>query len=181
MIATLTAPPRPADPPLPVLLPAVRRREHLNRPGRTAAIALSGTLTAVVEMDGRAQSEDALARRGLRIRQAWDESAHQLIAAAQTLHGTRFWTRPVRDGGLQIRTDAAPASAWLAHPHPFRLLNEHLSALLATPQPVYLLPDSHTLLAFPDLPSPPVSSAGRESWLSPRPLVWQRGFPAEAH
>ena len=52
MIATLTAPPRPADPPLPVLLPAVRRREHLNRPGRTAAIALSGTLTAVVEMDG---------------------------------------------------------------------------------------------------------------------------------
>lgn len=181
MIATLTAPPRPDYPPPPSLLPAVRRREHVNRPGRTAAIALSGTLTAVIEVSGREQSEDDLARRGLRIRQAWDESACQLIAAAQTIHGTRFWTRPVQGGGLQVRTDAAPASAWLAHPLPFRLLNEHLSALLATPQPVYLLPDSHTLLVFPDLPSPAVPRAERESWLSPRPLVWQRGFPAESH
>lgn len=180
MIATLTAPPRPDYPPPSSLLPAVRRRDHVHRPGHIAAIALSGTLTAVLEISGREQSEDALARRGLRIRQAWDESARQLIAAAQTIHGTRFWTRPVLGGGLQVRTDAAPASAWLAHPHPFRLLNEHLSVLLATPQPVYLLPDNHTLLAFPDLPSPSSSPADRESWLSPRPLVWQRGFPAEA-
>ncbi len=181
MTATLTVPPRPADPPLPALLPAVRRREHLKRSERIATIALSATLSAVMESDDRAQSEDSLARHGLGVRQAWDEAAQQLIAAAQTIHGTRFWTRPVHGGGLQVRTDAAPASGWLAHPRPFRLLNEHLSALLSTPQPVYLLPDNHTLLAFPDLPPPPDSPAERRSWLSPRPLVWQRGFPAEAH
>lgn len=179
MTHTLIAPHRTTSDLLPLFRPAVRRREHLNPRARLATVALSASLTAVVELAGRAQSEDALARRGLRIRQAWDESARQLIAAAQTVHGTRFWTRPVSDAGLEVRSDAAPVSAWLAHPRPFQLLNEHLKKLLDTPQPVYLLPDADTLLAFPDFPVGYDPVVPRARWLSPSPLIWQRGFPTE--
>lgn len=147
---------------------------------------------------GSLLTHDELGGRGLSTRRAWDAAAHNLIALAQTQEGTRFWLRPAEEilgpgcpAGVQIDTDGAAATAWLAHPETFTLLDRHLRAVLGAQSFRYLAPREEILLAL-DTDSATArdsaefalsagafgSSSGAARPLATAPLIWQRGFPA---
>ncbi|QDQ21307.1 hypothetical protein [Corynebacterium glutamicum] len=96
----------------------------------------------------------ALAEVGLTTRQAWDQSATNLLKCATTPEGIRFdlrdaeTTTTIASSALEIRVPGAPITAWLAHPQTFTVLNRHLELRLG-PAPLYLAPNSHTLIAIP--------------------------------
>lgn len=85
----------------------------------------------------------ALAEVGLTTRQAWDQSATNLLKCATTPEGIRFdlrdaeTTTTIASSALEIRVPGAPITAWLAHPQTFTVLNRHLELRLG-PAPLYL-------------------------------------------
>ncbi|MDO5031421.1 hypothetical protein [Corynebacterium sp.] len=163
-----------------------------------AAIQLSRTLsTTLVRTDGTAHqrvSQHALDVIGLTPRQAWDRAALNLQERALTPEGVRFDVRPATvalpgaRGGLEVRAHRCTASAWLAHPQTFRLLNNHLRRLTQARTITYLVPDRHTLFALPDASADQALTLARHALntkpahrpvMSEQPLVLANGFPLE--
>ncbi|WP_149029409.1 hypothetical protein [Corynebacterium halotolerans] len=201
--AAPTVPPLPEAPPLEArgLLPALRPLDWVGARGLSddgfcdsaAYVALSRELCAALSCHGATVSQRGLGELNLSVHRAWDRAADNLLHAAQTDEGTRFLTRPAAHilgagvPGLQIATPGAPATAWLAHPHTFTVLDRHLTHLLGEPV-IYLAPGHETLLALPATAADPkslqrwarhaVDTLGAASPVSGSPLVWRHGFPA---
>lgn len=123
----------------------------------TAHINLSHHLTMGLEVNGKTLSYRALAELGLSTRQAWDLAADNLVVAARSPQGTRFYLRDaihttqIRSTDrsvIQVKAPGAPITAWLAHPRTFTLLNNHLEELLG-PDLIYLAPLSDLLIVLP--------------------------------
>ncbi len=123
----------------------------------TAHINLSYTLTMGLTSGGRTLSHRAVAELGLSTRQAWDLAADNLVVAARSPQGTRFYLRDAHQitqirnadrSAVQVKVPGAPITAWLAHPRTFTILNNHLEELLG-PNLIYLAPLSDLLLVLP--------------------------------
>lgn len=202
-MTTATLAPAPANtaPPLrpDALLPELRPLDETHTRGLSddgfcdsvAYVALSREMCATLSCHGASVSQRGLGELDLSVHRAWDRAADNLLSAAQTSEGTRFLTRPATrflgpdTPGLQLATPGAPATAWLAHPHTFTVLDRHLSRLAGEPV-IYLAPTPGVLLALPG------SAAGAgQRWarravdatvsrplLTRRALVWRHGFPA---
>ena len=135
---------------------------------------------------------------GLSTRQAWNLAAANLHRRALTAQGLRFRTRcaaeilPGCEEGIQIQARGAEASAWLAHPQTFSIMDSHLRRLThATARQTlyYLVPDPATVVALHDSPLKRVRHWSRRlneqrrlrgAVLAPEPLLWANGFPLEA-
>ncbi|MFC6145470.1 hypothetical protein [Corynebacterium nasicanis] len=176
----------PLDPA--ALLPALRPHSWLRRCGLSddgfsdtiAYIALSRELCATFTCDGADVSYRGLGDLDLSAHRAWDLAAANLMARAQTPEGIRVRTRPAQillgpgAEGLQVALPGAPASAWLAHPRPFAVLDEHLRGLLGESVAWWALA-SGTVVAVPE---GGVEKQAPGAALVSTPLVRRHGFPA---
>lgn len=157
------------------LLPALRPSTWSSRRGLSddgfsdtvAAISLSRDLCATFVCGDVDVSYRGLSELDLSAQQAWELSAQNLIARAQTPEGIRVLTRPYADG-LQVAMPGAPGTSWLAHPHTFTILDEHLSSLLHRPV-AWWTPSPGKLVAVPR-----ESTDKHEGTL----VEWRHGFPA---
>lgn len=179
------------------LSPALRPLDQLHSHGLSddgfcdslTYVTLSRELGAGLSCAGTLLSHRGLGELDLSAHRGWDLAADNLLRAAQTTEGTRFLTRPAAtvlgEGapGLQIATPGAHATDWLAHPHTFTVLDDHLTHLSGAPV-TYLAPTPGLLLALPATPELPhwarraVAVVGSRPVLCRRPLVWRHGFPA---
>ncbi len=192
-----------ATDPIPVLdpttlSPTLRPLDQLHSHGLSddgfcdslAYVTLSRELGAGMSCNGTLLSHRGLGELDLSAHRAWDLAADNLLRAAQTGEGTCFLTRPATgvlgDGapGLQVATPGAHVTDWLAHPHTFTVLNDHLIHLSGGPV-TYLAPAAGLLLALPPVPElsgwarRAVVTVGHRRVLCRRPLVWRHGFPAQ--
>ena len=152
-----------------------------------ATLALSPELRVGLQAGGCKISQRGLDSLGLSIQAAWDLAALNLERAARTPAGLEFSTRSVSarfgprlPAGVEIKVRGADAQAWLAHPQTFTILHHHLVRILRAQQLIYLLPDSHSLLAFIDVPAKALMGfAASLPSPCPYPLLWAHGFPQE--
>ena len=172
------------------LLPALRpatwvRRRGLSDDGfsdTVASITLSRDLCVTFVCDGVDVSYRGLGELDLSAHRAWELAATNLVERAQPPVGVRVHTRPAAAllgpgaPGLQVALPGAPAASWLAHPHPFAVLDEHLAALAGGPV-AWLALTERTVVAVPreDVGRQVVDQGGA---LSPVPLERRHGFPA---
>ncbi|WJZ03108.1 hypothetical protein [Corynebacterium freiburgense] len=143
-----------------------------------ASIALSEDLRAVLISNGQPLTQGQVVSLGSNVISLWD-------LAGETTAQTQVRVRPHCIDGLELTTDQGSAISWLAHPHPFWLLNSHLEAILGG-RVVYFAPTSRLLVAtresslgFQQLctwAASTHSNAGSEK-LFPYGLVYQGGFP----
>lgn len=158
---------------LPVLRPATWTRDRgLSDDGfsdTVVSVALSRSLCATLTCDGVDVSYRGLGELDLSAHRAWDIAAHNLVRLAQTPDGIRVLTRPStpEERALEVAMPGAPARSWLAHPHPFTILDDHLSHLLGE-QVAWWLPDTGSLVAVPR------GDVGKRDNL----VEWRHGFPA---
>lgn len=131
-----------------------------------ASIALSRTHRAVLRLEGHLQTMADLAAAELTLRQAWDQSARNLISLATTDRGVRLWTRRATDDWWEVSGHGSSGRAWLAHPRTFRLLHRHLCTLVGG-RPAYLIDESGSLM---------VSA----SQIPDGALLYSSGFPQRA-
>lgn len=172
------------------LLPALRPASWLDGRGLSddgfrdtlASIALSRDLYATFTCGGADVSYRGLGELDLSAHRAWDRAADNLIARAHTAEGVCVRTRPAsallgpRTPGLQVAPHGSPASSWLAHPHSFTLLDDHLTRLLG--EPVVWLPlTATTLVAVPD-GDVDKQAFDLRSALAPTPVHLRNGFPS---
>ncbi len=172
------------------LLPALRpatwvRRRGLSDDGfsdTVVSISLSRDLCVTFVCDGVDVSYRGLGELDLSAHRAWELAAANLVARARTPAGIRVHTRPAAAllgpgaPGLQVALPGAPAASWLAHPHPFTVLDEHLADLTGGPV-AWLALTERTVVAVPrgDVGryAPDLGTA-----LSRAPLERHHGFPA---
>ncbi|MDO5513192.1 hypothetical protein [Corynebacterium sp.] len=168
------------------LLPALRPHAWVQHAGLSddgfsdtiAYIALSRELCATFTCHGADVSYRGLGDLDLSAHRAWDRAAANLIARARTPEGIRVRTRPASHllgtgvTGLQVSLPGAPATAWLAHPQTFTVLDTHLATLLGEPV-AWLALTENTLVAVGEDHRVDL----REAWV-PEPLVLRHGFPA---
>ena len=154
--------------PTSLLLLSLRRRAEL--PRHAAHVPLSPELAAVITADAHELSVTDLGLAGLSERAAWERASANLMSLAGSSEGLRFYTRR-RGEALEIAVDGAEASAWLAHPRTFTVLDRHLGELLDTDSPVFALLDDGRLLAAPDTASADAACPGALL------VAWRRGFP----
>lgn len=165
------------------LLPALRPASWAHRRGLSddgfsdtvAAITLSRDLCATFVCGDVDVSYRGLGELDLSAHRAWELAAHNLVARAQTPRGVRVHTRPATAvlgpgaPGLQVALPGAPATSWLAHPHPFAILDAHLATRLAGPVAWLTLPGTELVAVREE-------DVGK---LSPdlSPLARRHGFP----
>ncbi|GAB2504027.1 hypothetical protein CATRI_08535 [Corynebacterium atrinae] len=181
------------------ILPSLRRlelpqRRDLSDDGfgdSRATITLSRTLLACLYSGEMALSYRHLGELDLSAHRAWDLAASNLIERASSPHGVRILTRPAPISlgagapGVEVSTPGACATAWLAHPHSFSILDSHLEGLLGETVG-YLVPSHSLLFALP------LSQLSDSRWIEaaaslvrPResliasPVRWSQGFPAD--
>ncbi len=173
----------------------------------TASINLSHTLTMGLAANGRTLSHRGLAELGLSTRQAWDLAADNLVVAARSPEGTRFYLRNAAQTALiqspatatalamatQVKVPGAPITAWLAHPRTFTILHRHLEHHLGT-ELIYLAPLTDLLLVLPATSPartrlmnwaaevvsgtvPSLRTPGDEL-ITAAPFTYRRGFPS---
>lgn len=172
----------------------------------TAHINLSQELTMGLDSAGLTLSYRGLAELGLGTRQAWDLAADNLVVAARSPQGTRFYLRDAVHSTLihtdntalsptEVKVPGAPVTAWLAHPRTFTILNSHLEQCFKSTL-IYLAPRSDLLVVFPaDDPSFTELTAWARGVASGQllqvpgsptelitalPLVYRCGFPSPA-
>lgn len=181
------------------ILPSLRRLELPHRRSLSddgfsdsrATITLSRDLLACIYSGDVALSYRHLGQLDLSAHRAWDLAAYNLINRASSAHGVRILTRAAALAlgpgapGVQVSTPGACASAWMAHPHSFSILDSHLEHLLGEPVG-YLIPSRSMLFALPlsQLHDPRWMAAADalsrpgES-LTRTPVRWSQGFPAD--
>lgn len=119
------------------------------------SINLSRSLAMGLVAGSSTLSHRALAELRLGTRAAWDLAADNLVVAARSPLGTRFYLRQAMETGLisvpaaiQVKVPGAPVTSWLAHPRTFTILNRHLEDRLG-PELTYLAPLPDLLIVLP--------------------------------
>ncbi|TNL99368.1 hypothetical protein [Corynebacterium tapiri] len=156
-----------------LLIPALQwRREDTPRARRVAAVALSTELNAVITLASVAQSATELGCMGLSIRQAWEESADNLLALAGSPDNVELRVRPGPDS-YHLFVRGTRATSWLAHPRTFHFLHRTVRSRVGF-DPVFHLPalDSEYV---------EVSTTRRTRETFTHSAVYRNGFPVPAH
>lgn len=148
------------------LLPGLHPVDWADKPGLSddgfcdsiASIALSRQLCAglhcVTKDASVTVSQRGLGELDLSTHRAWDLAAENLLHRARSTAGLTFFTRPVTElikqpvPAVQVGTPGAPPTSWLAHPHTFTVLHQHLRGLLGA-EVSYLAPSTDILIAIP--------------------------------
>lgn len=153
-----------------------------------ASVALGRGLCARIECDGAILSHAAVARLDLSMMQAWDLAAQHLLDGAQSEQGIRvhFRVLPQFPEALELKIPGGEATAWLAHPQTFSILNRHFSAQLGR-EISFLAPTSSTLIVAPRVAtrvgqplfrwfsSQETRFPGRD--ITRLPIIYSAGFP----
>lgn len=169
-----------------ILTPQLAARE---RQSSAAFISLSpGLVCQFTAPNGATVTHQQVGALGLTAHQAWDLAARNLLATAQRGDGIEFWVRPAAtrlpelDGtglaGYEVRGDASPPAAWLAHPTTFSTLHRHFAHVFGTDgERAYYTRDKRELFVFDTRAEEAAAALGAEGVLEYSlgfPLAWRR-------